>query len=170
LIPTLAASTFKPHNSALGLNRTREERDDHDLQKPNDWNPQMTALNVLVVDDDAMIGELLAEMLEGMGYFVCPVALTQADAVKAAARHRPDLMMVDVRLGQGSGIVAMDEILRSGFVLHFFMTGNVAKGRAERPHAAFLEKPFQETQLRFAIDQALETAGAQRIAYASEPH
>ena len=79
----------------------------------------MTALRVLVVEDDALMGDLLAEMLEEMGHSVCAVALTEGDAVKAAARDTPDLMMVDVALGQGSGIVAMDEILRTGFVLHF---------------------------------------------------
>jgi two-component system, response regulator PdtaR len=130
----------------------------------------MTALRVLVVEDDALMGDLLAEMLEEMGHSVCAVALTEADAVKAAARDAPDLMMVDVALGQGSGIVAMDEILRTGFVLHFFMSGNVAKVRAQRPDAAVLEKPFQEKQLKCAIEQALATADAQRIAYAREAH
>ncbi len=117
-----------------------------------------------------MIGDLLAEMLEEMGHSVCALAATEADAVKAAARDKPDLMMVDVALGQGSGIVAMDEILRTGFVLHFFMSGNVAKVRAQRPDAAVLEKPFQEKQLKYAIEQALATADAQRIAYSREAH
>jgi two-component system, response regulator PdtaR len=154
----------------LVLNRTWNKRDDHDRQKPNVWKAPMTALRVLVVEDDALMGDLLAEMLEEMGHSVCSVALTEADAVKAAARDTPDLMMVDVALGRGSGIVAMDQILRTGFVLHFFMTGNVAKVRAQRPDAAVLEKPFQEKQLKCAIDQALETADAQRIAYSREAH
>ncbi len=126
----------------------------------------MTGLRILVVDDDAVIGELLGEMLEEMGHSVCAVAATELDAVAGAAEHRPDLMMVDVRLGQGSGIVAMDEILRSGFVLHFFMSGNVAKFRALRPDDFVLEKPFQEADLGCAITRALESAGAQRIAHA----
>ena len=127
-------------------------------------------MRILLVEDDAMIGELLAEMLEDMGHSVCTVAATEADAVKAAAQDRPDLMMVDVALGQGSGILAMDEILRTGFVLHFFMSGNVAKVRAQKPDAAILEKPFQEEQLRCAIGLALDTAAAQRMAYAREAH
>ena len=130
----------------------------------------MTALRVLVVEDDAMIGDLLAELLETWAIPSAPVAITQAEAVKAAARDKPDLMMVDVALGRGSGIVAMDEILRTGFVLHFFMSGNVAKVRAQRPDADVLEKPFQETQLKCAIEQALKTADARRIAYFSEAH
>ena len=52
------------------------------------------APRVLVVEDDAMIGVLLGEMLEGMGYDVCGIEATEADAVTAAARFRPDLMIV----------------------------------------------------------------------------
>jgi CheY-like chemotaxis protein len=141
-----------------------------DHQKPDVWKAPMTSLRVIVVEDDVMIGVLLAEMLEEMGHSVCTVAVTEAEAVKAAARDKPDLMMVDVALGQGSGILAMDKILRSRFVMHFFMSGNVAKVRAQRPDAAVLEKPFQEKQLKCAIEQALETADAQRNAYLREAH
>jgi CheY-like chemotaxis protein len=154
----------------LALNRTWNKRDDDDHQEPHVRKAPMTALRVLVVEDDAEIGDLLTEMLEEMGHSVCAVAATEADAVKAAAREKPDLMMVDVALGQGSGIAAMDEILRTGFVLSFFMSGNVAKVRAKRPDAAVLEKPFQEKQLKDAIEQALEAADAQRIAYFREAH
>jgi len=113
-----------------------------------------------------MIGELLGEMLEVMGHSVYPVAATEADAVSAAARHHPDLMMVDVGLGKGSGIAAMDEILRAGFVTHFYMSGNVAKFRLLRPDAPVLEKPFYEAELQGAISRALETSEAQRLAHA----
>ena len=41
----------------------------------------MTALSILVVEDDAMIGMLLGEMLEEMGYDVCAIAATEEDAV-----------------------------------------------------------------------------------------
>jgi DNA-binding response OmpR family regulator len=40
-----------------------------------------SAVTVLVVDDDAMIGTFLADMLVDMGYEVCAVAATEEDAV-----------------------------------------------------------------------------------------
>ena len=49
----------------------------------------MTALRVLVVEDDALIGALLAEMLAGMGHDVCGIEATEAAAVSAEARCRP---------------------------------------------------------------------------------
>ena len=71
----------------------------------------MKALRTLVVEDDAMIGGLLAETLEGLGHAVCAVETNVANAMAAASRWRPDLMIVDVELGEASGIAVVKEIL-----------------------------------------------------------
>jgi len=120
----------------------------------------MTALRVLLVEDDAMIGELLADMLQDMGYDVCALETTEQDAVAAAARCRPDLMIVDAQLGDGSGMSAVETILRTGFVPHLFMSGNIAKVVAQRPAAIVLEKPFQEAAFTLAIQRALHAIPA----------
>jgi DNA-binding response OmpR family regulator len=73
----------------------------------------MKALNVLVVEDDALIGMLFADVLAAMGHDVCAIEATEADAVAAAARYKPDLMIVDARLRDGSGVSAVEEILRT---------------------------------------------------------
>jgi CheY-like chemotaxis protein len=121
-------------------------------------NDPLTALRVLVVEDDAMIGMLLAEMLEEMGHDVCAVAVTQADAVTAAARCKPDLMIVDARLGAGSGVLAVEDIIRTGPVPHVFVTGDISKVKALRPGAVTLQKPFLESELARAIQRALASA------------
>ena len=73
----------------------------------------MKALRTLVVEDDAIIGELLAQTIDGLGHTVCAVETNVAKAVAAASHWRPDLMIVDVGLGEASGLVAVKEILRS---------------------------------------------------------
>ena len=73
----------------------------------------MKALRTLVVEDDAILGELLAKTLEGLGHAVCAVETNVAKAVAAASHWRPDLMIVDVGLGEASGLLAVKEILRS---------------------------------------------------------
>jgi CheY-like chemotaxis protein len=117
---------------------------------------RMTALRVLVVEDDAIIGELLAEMLEGMGHDVCAVEGTEADAVAAAARWRPDLMIVDVRLGEGSGVSAVDEIHRAGPIPHVFVSADITRLQALRPGAAIIQKPYREADLARVIQRALD--------------
>ena len=87
----------------------------------------MKALRILLVEDDVMIGALLADVLKNMGHDVCAIEVTQEAAVTAASHYRPELVITDVRLGDGSGISAIDEILRIRFVPHLFMTGNISK-------------------------------------------
>lgn len=116
----------------------------------------MKAFRILVMEDDALIGMLLTEMLEGMGHGVCAVAATEADAVAAAAQHKPDMMIVDARLRHGSGIVAVEEILRTGFIAHVFISGDAATVRQLRPDDVIVEKPFRESDLVGAMQRALD--------------
>jgi CheY-like chemotaxis protein len=120
----------------------------------------MKALRVLVVEDDAMIGMLLAEILEGMGHEVCAVEATAEDAVAAAARCRPDLMIVDVRLNDGSGVAAVREILRAGPVPHVFVSGDTAMVLALGTTSVVIGKPYREADLVKAIRRALGNAAA----------
>jgi two-component system, response regulator PdtaR len=120
----------------------------------------MKTCRVLIMEDDPLIGMLVAELLEEMGYDVCAIAATAADGVTAAGQYRPDLVIADARLGDGSGISAIEEILRTGFVPHLFMTGNIPRVKALRPDAVVLEKPFRAAELMLAIQRALDIAAA----------
>jgi len=121
----------------------------------------MTALRVLVVEDEAIIAMLLAALLGEMGHEVCAVVGTEAEAVAAAAREKPDLMIVDAGLGRrGSGIRAMAEILRGGFVPHVFTSGGTLADKALDARAVVMLKPFNEPDLVKAIARAMGAAAA----------
>jgi len=98
----------------------------------------VTALRVLVVEDDAIIGALLAEVLADLGYDVCPVETTEA----------------------GSGVSAVDQVCQAGPVPYVFISGDVFQ--AAMPGAVLLRKPFRAADLVQAIGRALGAAGAQR--------
>jgi two-component system, response regulator PdtaR len=115
----------------------------------------MAPIRVMVVEDETPLGVLIGEVLEGMGYVVCAIAATEADAVDAAARSKPDVMLVDVRLGLGSGTSAVAEILRKGFVPHIFYSGDISGVKASRPNAIAIQKPFRVSELARAIERAL---------------
>jgi CheY-like chemotaxis protein len=115
----------------------------------------MKTLRVLVIEDDALIAMLLANLLEGMGHDVCATATTEAEAVIAAARYRPDLMIVDAGLGRGSGVSAVEEILRAGPVAHVFLSGDAGRVQTRQPDAVVVRKPFRQTELARAIVMAL---------------
>ncbi len=116
----------------------------------------MTALRVLVVEDEMLIGMLLADMLEARGYDVCAVEATETGAVTAAARYNPGLMIVDARLRDGSGVAAVEEILRTGWIPHVFVSGETSTIQALRPGAIVIEKPFRDIDLDRAIQRALD--------------
>lgn len=115
----------------------------------------MSALSILVVEDEAIIGMLLSEVLTDMGHQVCAVVAAEDEAVAAAELHHPDLLIVDAGLAVGSGVAAVDTILASRFVPHVFTTGNALKVRLQKPDAVILEKPFHEAELAEAIGFAL---------------
>jgi len=115
----------------------------------------MKALRVLVIEDDALVAMLLSELLAGMGHGVCGTAASEVEAVIAATRYDPDLMIVDARLGRGSGVSAVEQILRAGPVAHVFVSGDAESVRRRKPDAIVVRKPFRETELARAIDLAL---------------
>jgi len=115
----------------------------------------MQPLHVLVVEDDAMIGAVLAEMLTEMGHAVDGIESTEATAIAAAHRLKPQLMIVDIGLLEGSGVAAMEVILRAGPQPHVFMSGDISRVKVLRPGAVTLQKPFRELDLYRAIRRAV---------------
>jgi DNA-binding response OmpR family regulator len=115
----------------------------------------MKALRIIVVEDDALVGLLLGEMLEQMGHDVCAIEATEDEAVVGADELRPDLMIVDAWLGEGNGISAVDKIEHNGPMPHIFVSGDIAKVKALRPDSVMVQKPFHEDELAYAIERAL---------------
>src|SRR6188768_4386855 len=68
-------------------------------------------LTLLVVDDHEVVRQGLAAMLDRRpGFQVVAEAGTVAEALEAARRFRPDLVVMDVRLPDGSGVEACRDI------------------------------------------------------------
>jgi DNA-binding NarL/FixJ family response regulator len=68
-------------------------------------------IRLLVVDDHEVVRQGLVSMLDRReGFQVVAEAGTAADAIEMAQRFQPDLVIMDVRLPDGSGIEACREI------------------------------------------------------------
>ena len=118
----------------------------------------MKRLRVLVIEDDALIAMLLSELLASMGHDVCATAASEAETVIAAARYAPDLMIVDAGLGRGSGVSAVEEILRAGPLAHVFVTGDAEGVRVRKPDAVIVRKPFREAALALGANTCLSAS------------
>jgi DNA-binding response OmpR family regulator len=116
---------------------------------------------ILLVEDDVLIAMDLADLLIAMGHDVCHIASTETDAVAAAQRLAPDLLIVDGNLAEGSGVSAMRRILARGFVAHFYMSGDTIQLLKAVPDAVVLAKPFALHALTTAMDTATRVRGGQ---------
>jgi two-component system response regulator DevR len=73
--------------------------------------PPVRSLSLLIVDDHEVVRQGLVAVFERRpGFHVVAEAGTVAEAVEAARRFRPDLVVMDVRLPDGSGVEACREI------------------------------------------------------------
>ncbi len=107
-----------------------------------------------------MISALIAEILVEFGHDVCGVTRSKQETIEAAAQCAPDLMIVDAQLRAGTGIAAMDAILRQAAMPHIFMTGGTLQ--TFPPETMVLRKPFAAADLKALV----ETVSAQIAALA----
>lgn len=115
--------------------------------------------SVLVVEDEFLIAESLSAMIEDMGLLVCGNAATAAEAKSMAAEHRPELVLMDVRLrGTEDGVDAAIHIHANVGSRVIFITGSrepetVARIQTDHP-AGMLFKPITFAQLSQAVTTA----------------
>jgi CheY-like chemotaxis protein len=119
---------------------------------------RQTKARILIIEDEAVIAMDLSDLVTGAGHDVCAVEATASAAVAAAKRERPDLVLADIQLADGSsGIDAVKEILSSFEVPVIFITAfpdRLLTG--ERPEPTFLiTKPYSPDMVRAAVSQAL---------------
>ena len=100
-----------------------------------------------------MIGLLLAEMLEEMGFAVCAIAATEDDAVAQAARCKPGLMIVDQHLRDGGGQSAVERILKTCSIPCVLISDDPSYLGKQKANE--LRKPFVEQDLVRAIRSVL---------------
>lgn len=126
----------------------------------------MMGLNksVLVVEDHAVISELWCLHMEIMGLEVCGTATTADEAIELAERHRPAIVLMDVRLiGEKDGVDAALAIHDSVGSKVIFITGSKepsTMARIELDHpTAVLIKPVPDHLLRSTVDKVVRETG-----------
>ncbi len=115
---------------------------------------------VLVVEDEPIIAELWCMYIEGLALDVCGTAATGEAAIALAEKHRPAVILMDVRLrGKMDGVDASRAINASVGSKIIFVTGSkdqatLARMQLVQP-ATVLFKPVGDRQLRTAIMNAM---------------
>jgi len=113
---------------------------------------------VLVIEDEPIISLDLQSIVREMGHTVVAVATTRDEAVSAANKTSPGLVLADIKLADGSsGIDAVRQIMQQHNVPVVFITAYPERLlTGERPEPTFLvTKPFLPDTVRVAVSQAL---------------
>ncbi|MDR8390871.1 response regulator [Aliifodinibius sp. S!AR15-10] len=115
--------------------------------------------NILIVEDEMIIALMLDQMVTKQGHNVIDKVSTGEAAVESAQRHKPDLILMDIRLGgQLDGIQAMQKINEQNPTSVIFVTGNsddsYKKRIKEIDHLAFLTKPVTFHELSRSLSAA----------------
>lgn len=122
---------------------------------------------ILVIEDEAVIALDLQSIISDMGHAITGVGRTRDGAVSLAEKERPDLILSDIQLADGSsGVDAVNDILAAaGEIPVVFITAFPERLlTGERPEPAFvITKPYSEEQVQSAISQAMFFASTETL-------
>ncbi len=71
------------------------------------------ATRVLVVDDHEVVRTGLVSLLEGTDLEIVGLASSGPEAVRLAKKHKPDVILLDIRMSEGDGLAALEELRQS---------------------------------------------------------
>ena len=139
--------------------------------------PSLTALRVLVVDDNAVNRSVAAGMLGQLGHRVS-IAANGREAVAAARGHRFDLILMDLQMPELDGLAATARIREAEVSLGrrtpiVAMTARAAEDDRARCLAAgmddYVSKPVSKQQLLSAVTRACANDAASSSAPSAAP-
>ena len=114
---------------------------------------------VVIAEDEALIRLDLAEMLAEEGYDVVGQAGDGEAAVALAEEHRPDLVVLDVKMPRLDGIAAAQRIAEQRIAPVVILTAFSQRELVERARdagaMAYLVKPFTKDDLVPAVEMAV---------------
>jgi CheY-like chemotaxis protein len=118
----------------------------------------MKPLRIAIAEDSWFVAEHLRGQLAALGHTVVGLARTAEELVALAARERPDLALVDVRLAGGSDGLAAAKQIQSQFAVPVIAaTGHLTAAEAEAAGLlGILSKPCTSARLRAVLAEATE--------------
>jgi DNA-binding LytR/AlgR family response regulator len=117
-------------------------------------------INILIIEDEAMLSMDLSDLLEEEGYFVIGTANNGPKALSLHQKNRLDLALCDIHIkGEWDGIETAERLLAERPIPIIFLTALTDKSTLDRAMqlypSAYLIKPVTVPGLRAAIELAL---------------
>lgn len=127
-----------------------------------------TIADVLIVEDELVTANALADVLSDLGYNVLEIVDSSDKAISIAKAHMPDVILMDIKLkGTDSGIIATNEIHKISpvpviYLTAFSDTDTLQKAIATSPYG-YLTKPLRYSEVNVAIMLALKKHREERL-------
>jgi len=120
----------------------------------------MAKAKILVVDDDPSLLNMLKLHLEAANYEVI-LAETESEAVTGTTKEIPDLAIVDLRIGEESGIEVLEKLRHlqpalSVIIATAHATIDTAVQATKKGAYDYITKPFDTVDLLHRLEKALE--------------
>ncbi|WP_294660342.1 ANTAR domain-containing response regulator [uncultured Rothia sp.] len=130
-----------------------------ELTTQNQAEEQAPARTVVVAEDEALIRLDIVEILKDQGFDIVAETDNGKTAVELAQKHRPDLVLMDVKMPIMDGITAAEEITKEQIAPVVLLTAFSQKELVDRAvdagAMAYVVKPFTPNDLIPAIEVAM---------------
>lgn len=120
----------------------------------------MSNVQILIVEDESIIAIDIQNKLENLGYHVIETAFSGKEALEQIAQTPPDLILMDINLGEGLDGIATAEVIHKKYNIPvIFLTAysddkTLQRAKSTGPFG-FMNKPFRQRELRATIEMAL---------------
>ena len=128
---------------------------------------------ILVVEDEAIIARDIQKTLKDLGYIVPAPVFSGEEALEAVDAYHPDLVLMDIRLlGEIDGIETTARLREKHGTPVIYLTSHSDEATIARAKATgaygYVLKPFDERELRSAIEVALQKYEIEQRLYERE--
>jgi CheY-like chemotaxis protein len=123
----------------------------------------MEKASILVVEDEAIVAMDIANTLRNLGHEVTDTVPSGEQALASVKENRPNVILMDIILkGEMDGIQTAEQIRAQYSIPVIFLTAYADEKTLERAKitapCGYLTKPFEETDLRIAIEVGIYRA------------
>ena len=118
-------------------------------------------IKVLIVEDEVIVADDLAESMKENGFKVSGIAISGEECLSFLSQNTPDIVILDINLKSSpDGIELAKTLNQSTRIPFIFLTANtdpLTVGRALPLNpCAYISKPFNKTDLKIAIELACQ--------------
>lgn len=130
------------------------------MNKQSDLIYKDNDISVLIVEDEIILAMAIKQSLTKMGFIVTGIETASNDAVVHAQNHRPDIILMDIKLNsEKTGIDAANAIWKKFQIPIIFLTSytndKTMRDAMECEPYGYLIKPCRDKELKISINMAL---------------